>query len=408
MIGFSSFLKSYVQVGTLNLIDHKDRLQSFVGTPEPMVTIKLHNRSVPWKLLINPGLYLGEAYMDGELTIVDGDLYQLLELAQLNGTNHRKIWPSDLLAWWRRMTRGISQWNSKRSSRKNVAHHYDLTTRLYKLFLDKHLQYTCGYYLTDDDDMETAQKNKMLHIISKLNLQPNNRVIDMGCGWGGLSLMLNKLTGAKVTGVSLSKEQLSEAKEQALSTGKSDSVRFQLSDYRDIKEKFDRLVCVGMLEHIGAPFYRKFFGKVSEILADDGVGLIHTIGRTEGKGASNAWIDKYIFPGGYIPALSEVVPAIEGSGLSVLDVEVWRGHYATTLQQWRQKFDENWQLACDLFDERFCRMWEFYLTSMEAMFRTGGFVVFQIEVSKSLTSLPRTRDFMHETEKRIVESGLAA
>ena len=294
----------------------------------------------------------------------------------------------------RYLARRLMQRNGITRSRKNVATHYDLSGALYDLFLDADKQYSCAFYEKPTDSLETAQENKKRRIAAKLNLKPGQRVLDIGSGWGGMALHLAEAVDADVTGVTLSQEQLKIANDRAAAARVDERVRFRLEDYRHVEQKFDRVVSVGMFEHVGVNNYETYFKKVASLLEDDGVALIHTIGRSDGPGVTNPWITKYIFPGGYTPALSEILPAVEKAGLIVTDVETLRLHYALTLADWRRRFVANWEAAKNLYDERFCRMWEFYLAGAEMGFRYQGLVVFQLQLAKRVDALPITRDYM--------------
>jgi cyclopropane-fatty-acyl-phospholipid synthase len=297
--------------------------------------------------------------------------------------------------------RGWTQFNTPSASKAHVAHHYDLSGDLYDLFLDADRQYSCAYFKIKNLTLEEAQAAKKRHVAAKLNLdRPGLSVLDIGCGWGGLALHLAADNNVDVRGVTLSEEQLAVARERARTAGLDGHVQFDLSDYRQVSGHFDRIVSIGMFEHVGVGYYDTYFAKVRELLADDGTMLLHTIGRSEGPSSTNPWIAKYIFPGGYAPALSEILQAIERSGLIVTDIEVLREHYALTLQEWQKRFQANRAKAAELYDKRFCRMWEFYLAGAEMAFRYEGEVVFQIQIAKAKTSLPITRDYMIEREFR--------
>jgi cyclopropane-fatty-acyl-phospholipid synthase len=392
-----AIVRSIIRRGRLTLLTPG---RSFtVGDGEPHVTVRLHDRWAMLALALNPELAAGELYMDGRLTIEGGDIADFLELVSLNLSNQR---PPALLRAIRRVRRWfnpIRTRNRPRRARRNVAHHYDLSGELYDLFLDRDRQYSCAYFPRSRMTLEEAQAAKKRHIAAKLNLnRPGLRVLDIGCGWGGLALDLANEAEADVTGVTLSEEQLEVARERAAAAGLSWRCQFELKDYRQVKGRFDRIVSVGMFEHVGAPYYDAYFGKVAEMLAPDGVALVHTIGCPLGPGAYNPWIAKYIFPGGYIPALSEMTAAAERAGLPVSDVEILREHYALTLREWRKRFAEHRAEAAKLYDERFCRMWEFYLAGCEMAFRHGGLVVFQMQLIKRPDALPITRDYMYEGE----------
>jgi cyclopropane-fatty-acyl-phospholipid synthase len=304
--------------------------------------------------------------------------------------------------------RRIHQHNPANRSKSNVAHHYDLSDALYALFLDRDRQYSCAYFRSDNDSLELAQENKKRHIASKLLLEPGCRVLDVGCGWGGLALYLARLTDCEVTGITLSEQQLAVATRRAEEMGLSHRVKFYLRDYRAEADRYDRIVSVGMFEHVGAPHYPQFFGKISELLTDQGVALIHSIGRMEPPGTTNSWIRKYIFPGGYSPALSEALTAVEQIGLWVTDIEILRLHYAKTLREWRRRFEANREAIRDLYDDRFCRMWEYYLVACEQSFRYWRQMVFQMQLAREQDAVPLVRDYMFEWERDAVATQAAA
>ena len=394
-----ALFKLIVKKGRLTVIDSKNRAHVFGPGPEPSVTMRLHDPSLEWRLFFQAPVLLGEAYMDGRLTIEDGRIEDLLSLL-LSNLGNDPAGPIDRLRHKIRMAvRRFNQYNPIRRAKRNVAHHYDLSDVLYDNFLDPDRQYSCAYFRTTQDTLSEAQEQKKRHIAAKLLLRPDQRVLDIGSGWGGLALTLADLSGARLTGITLSKEQLKVAQARARAQGLDDRVEFALRDYREQEGTFDRIVSVGMFEHVGVNHYAAFFRKVRSLLADDGVALIHTIGRSDGPGATSPWIRKYIFPGGYSPALSEVLPVVEKSGLFVTDVEVLRLHYAETLLAWRNRFRENWEKIKALYDERFCRMWEFYLAGSEMAFRHQGLVVFQIQISKRVDTVPITRDYIVDWER---------
>ncbi len=397
---FARLLRHLVRAGHLTAIDAYNNEHVFAGSPGPRLTIRLHDPSLHWKLFFNPGLYLGEAYMDGTFTVEDGTIYDFLKFSawnmELGGEPKVMSWVAAIDSLFRR----LQQHNPPRRSRKNVAHHYDLNGKLYELFLDSDRQYSCAYFETPEDDLETAQLNKKRHLAAKLKIEPGMKVLDIGCGWGGLGLYLAGELGAQVTGLTLSTEQLGVARERAKKAGLTDKVDFQLRDYRDQTGTFDRIVSVGMFEHVGVAHFPQYFDTVRRLLSDDGVAVIHTIGRSEVPRATNPWIRKYIFPGGYIPALSEVMRSVEQTRLITTDVEVLRLHYAETLKHWRERFDARRDDAKALYDERFCRMWDYYLAASEVSFRHMDNVVFQIQLSKKRETLPLTRDYITEWEKR--------
>jgi cyclopropane-fatty-acyl-phospholipid synthase len=397
MFLLQNLLRRIIRQGTLIMTTPDGRSCRF-GRGIPSVTIRITNWAVVRRMAVNPDLAVGEAYMDGTLVIAHGDIYAFLDLCASNlgwGSGH---WLRRAHALARRCGRRLVQHNPVSVARANVAHHYDLSDSLYELFLDADRQYSCAYYRSSDDTLERAQAQKKLHLAAKLLLQPGQRVLDIGSGWGGLALHLAQAADVEVTGVTLSKEQHGYACQRANRTGLADRVRFLLKDYRHEEGRYDRIVSVGMFEHVGVGHYREYFDKIRELLTDDGVALIHTIGSADGPGAAHAWIRKYIFPGGYTPALSEIVPVIERAGLHITDIEVLRLHYAETLKAWRQRFMGNRDHVAALYDERFCRMWEFYLAGCEAGFRHSGLVVFQIQLSKQVDTVPLTRDYMWESE----------
>ena len=403
---FTGVLNSIMREGSLVLIRPNDT-RLHIGSGSPTVVIRLHDNRALLELALNPDLKLGELYMDGRLTMEQGDIADLLDLLMTNLNLSR---PGGLFGFIRRVRRllkPLAQRNHATRSRKNVAHHYDLSSRLYDLFLGADRQYSCAYFSAPGESLEEAQIAKKRHIAAKLHLdRPDLKVLDIGSGWGGLALDLARDCAAQVLGVTLSEEQLTMSRQRALKSGLADRCTFEMKDYRAVTGPFDRIVSVGMFEHVGVGYYPAFFGKVRELLTDDGVALLHTIGRSDGPGATNPWIAKYIFPGGYTPALSEILPVVEQSGLIVTDVEILRLHYAETLKEWRRRFKANWREAAQLYDERFCRMWEFYLAGAEMGFRRDGLVVFQIQLAKRVDSLPITRDYMLDSERTMRFAGL--
>ncbi len=360
------------------------------------------------RVALNPGLALGEAYMDEMLIPIDCSIHDVL-CVLMDNQNDVSLPAVALAAKTGRLLRPLLQANSARRARRNVAHHYDLNGRLYSLFLDRDRQYSCAYFASDDVSLEDAQLAKKRHIAAKLKLdRPNLEVLDIGCGWGGMALTLAKEFGANVTGITLSEEQLTVARARAEAEGLSGRVHFELMDYRAMNREFDRIVSVGMFEHVGVPNYETFFKTVKSCLKPDGVALIHSIGRFEGPGATNAWITKYIFPGGYSPALSEVLGPVENAGLLTTDIEILRLHYAKTLAHWRRRFAANRDAIASIYDERFCRMFEFYLSGSELAFRLSDHMNFQIQLVRKQEALPLTRDYMAETERRAAQFASAA
>jgi cyclopropane-fatty-acyl-phospholipid synthase len=394
-------LSALIRQGRLRLIDHRGRSFDFGDGTGPEVALRLLDARVGRVIAFDPDLKLGEAYMDGRIALEAGDLLDLFELVFKNGFELGRRLPlvPKLHRWARYLLRRLDQWNPAARAQKNVAHHYDLSGALYDLFLDADRQYSCAYFARPDLDLDQAQDAKKRHIAAKLLLQPGHRVLDIGSGWGGLGLHLARETGAEVTGITLSAEQFKVANARMREAGLEGRLRFDLVDYRAMTGRFDRIVSVGMFEHVGIGHYPGYFGKLRELLAEDGVALLHSIGRSGPPTATNAWIAKYIFPGGYVPALSEVLGAIEKAGLIATDVEVLRRHYAETLRHWRQRFAANRARVRALYDERFCRMWEYYLAASEAAFRWNGLMVFQIQLARRPDVIPITRDYMVDRER---------
>jgi cyclopropane-fatty-acyl-phospholipid synthase len=376
------------------LIDADGRRHVFGRPSNPDLTVRLKDRRLHRHLFFSPALAFGEAYMDGRLVIEGGSLHDVLDVFGRSlgtaafGALDRFAAPFPRLLQW------LTQRNPLRRARRNVAHHYDLSDELYRLFLDADRQYSCAYFERPDATLEEAQAAKKRHIAAKLLLRPGQRVLDIGSGWGGLAIHLAREAGVEVVGLTLSQEQHRLATARAEAAGLADRVRFILRDYREETGTYDRIVSVGMFEHVGAPHYREFFRTVSRLLADDGVMLLHAIGRMDGPGRTNPWLAKYIFPGGYCPALSEVFPPIEAARLWPTDVEILRLHYAETLRVWRERFAARRDDAARLYDERFCRMWEFYLAACEVAFRRMGQLVFQIQLAKRAEAVPITRDYV--------------
>ncbi|MGB8366070.1 MAG: class I SAM-dependent methyltransferase [Rhizomicrobium sp.] len=395
-----------IRQGTVVVVGPRGASQTY-GAGLPKVTVRLHDGAAFAELGLHPDLKLGELYMDGRLTVEEGDIAELMDLLMSNLAGIR---PPAILRFMRGVRRVMKRWtqfNPASLSKAHVAHHYDLSGRLYDLFLDRDRQYSCAYFSTAGETLEAAQIAKKRHIAAKLHLdRAGLRVLDIGSGWGGLAMDLARDCGANVLGVTLSQEQLALARERAANLGLSERCKFELIDYRSLAGTFDRVVSVGMFEHVGVAYYDAYFTKVSELLNEDGVALIHTIGRSDGPGVTNPWIAKYIFPGGYTPALSEMLPAIERARLIVSDIEVLRLHYAETLKEWRRRFKEHWHEAVQLYDERFCRMWEFYLAGAEMGFRREGLVVFQVQLAKRIDALPITRDYMLELERTMRFAGV--
>jgi len=394
------FLRQLVRLGTLSVTmpDGQTRLYGDGGPLAAAVT--LHDPALPRRLVLDPEVATGEAYMDGTLTIEGDDINAFLALVLTNmRAGNRGTWQRQL-AWMRNRLRVMVQYNPVGRAQRNVAHHYDLSDALYDLFLDADRQYSCGYFRSPDDTLEQAQAQKKAHIAAKLCLEPGMSVLDIGCGWGGMALTLARDYGAQVLGITLSQEQLKSARARARLAGLEGQVRFELMDYRALRDRFDRVVSVGMFEHVGAPQFRTYFRTLRERLAPDGLALIHTIGRSAPPGATSRWMTKYIFPGGYIPAMSEVMAAVEKEGLVPCDVEVWRLHYAETLRHWHARFNANIDKARTLYDDRFCRMWRFYLAASEESFRRSGECVFQFQLAHDVAAAPLTRDYLYAPPHR--------
>jgi cyclopropane-fatty-acyl-phospholipid synthase len=373
------------------------------------VVVRFTSAKAQRAVLLDPELKLGEAYMDGTLVVERGSIADVIALLLRQEQIAASNWAA-LPRLVRYVFRRLQQFNPRVRARRNVAHHYDLDGRLYSLFLDGDQQYSCAYFETDDQSLDDAQLAKKRHLAAKLYLKPGVSVLDIGCGWGGLALYLAEIARARVTGITLSQEQYRRAQSRAIERGHTQDTDFRLVDYRDVDGRFDRIVSVGMFEHVGVGFYDTFFHKCADLLADDGVFLLHTIGRTSPPGITNPWIAKYIFPGGYIPALSEVLAAIEHAGLIVSDVEILQLHYAETLRAWRERFLAHREEAKRLYDQRFVRMWEFYLACSEMAFREADMVVFQIQMSKRKDVVPTTRDYIarEEAHLRALEAGQRA
>jgi cyclopropane-fatty-acyl-phospholipid synthase len=388
-----------IRDGELTVVDHRGRRHRF-GTPSPTltpVTLRFTDDATARAVALNPAMGAGEGYMNGTLVMEEGTIFDLVHLVTYNVRWDRAN--PVRLALWRQAAR-LDQINFARRAKRNVAHHYDLSDRLYDLFLDADRQYSCAYYDDWTETLETAQSHKKAHIAAKLDLKPGQRVLDIGCGWGGMALYLHRVAGVDVTGVTLSEEQLKVARRRAAEAGVSDHVRFDLIDYRAVTGPFDRVVSVGMFEHVGLPHYRQFFDKVHSLLTPDGVALIHSIARADGPGATDPWTAKYIFPGGYAPALSQITPAVERAWLWITDIEVLRLHYALTLEEWYRRTVAAEDKIVALYDARFFRMWQFYLSAAAAAFRHDGHMNVQIQLTRRRDVLPITRDYMAAAEAK--------
>jgi cyclopropane-fatty-acyl-phospholipid synthase len=391
------FLNKLFKIGGFVLIDASLN-KYIIGSPkkDSPVTIKLLDKKLHYQLLLYPDLYLGEAYAEGTIKIENGSLTEFLDLTLKNlGRNETNIF-SQLLKKFRGSYRYLTNFNFIKKSKMNVSHHYDISDDFYDLFLDSKRQYSCAYFNNENDSLEVAQNNKINHIIKKLNLKSNEKILDIGSGWGSLAIEIAKASKCGVTGITLSKNQFDYSVKKAKELNLENQVTFKLMDYREINEKFDKIVSVGMFEHVGRKFYKKFFNQVNRLLKNDGIALIHTIGSVNPPRDPQPWITKYIFPGGYTPSMSEVIRPIEKSGLAISDVEVLRMHYSYTLRHWKKRFLDNREKVLERFDEKFFRMWEFYLTSCEMAFKWGDQVVYQFQLIKNFTSTPIIRNYIYK------------
>ena len=369
-----------------------------IGFPQKKIpiTLKILNKKLHYKLLYRPDLYFGEGYSDGDIVIENGTLTEFLDLVLMNIGRGEINFFSQLINKLSGSYRYLTNFNFIKKSKMNVSHHYDLSDDLYDLFLDKKRQYSCGYFKNENDTLEDAQNNKIQHIIKKLNIQPNQKVLDIGCGWGSLAIDIARSANCEVTGITLSQKQLDYCLKKAKELNLENQVTFKLMDYRELDEKFDRIVSVGMFEHVGRKFYKKFFKQVEKLLSDNGISLVHTIGSVNPPRDPHPWVTKYIFPGGYTPSLSEVTTPIEKAGLVVSDIEILKLHYSYTLGHWKENCIKNKEKIIKMYDERFFRMWEFYLAGCEIAFKWGDQVVYQIQLTKSYTSTPITRDYIYQ------------
>ena len=405
----ASFFDRLVRCGELTITSADGETRTFRGDESLVeVAIRLTDKKLEWEMLMDPQMRVPEAYVDGRLIIEKGDLRDFLLLAVVNNARYRGTVTARIIEqagiWFRR----LHQFNPATRSKRNVAHHYDLSGDLYELFLDSQRQYTCAYFNDEFDDIETAQRAKERHIAAKLMLQPGQRVVDLGCGWGALSLYLAKQFDIDVTGVTLSEEQHAYANRRAAELGIADRARFMLQDYRSVDGRFDRVVSIGMMEHVGLNHYDTLFEKVNDLMAEDGVGLIHCIGRASGPSANHRWLRKYIFPGSYAPALSEVMPSVERSGLWATDIEILRLHYAYTLKRWRELFHANWDEVAALYSEEFCRMWDVYLVATELFFTKQDGFIFHIQLAKDRDLVPITRDYITDFHRLSVHTDARA
>lgn len=412
---FSSLMKHTVRTGAIRIVDAKGNARVYGDGSPPSCTLRFRKAGLEESLVLNPALRVPEAYMEGDLVVEDGTLHDFIELAARNHGHVEDFPLARALRWIGIGSRRIRQHNPIGVARKNVSHHYDLSDELYARFLDRDRQYSCAYFTDRGEDIDAAQANKRRHLASKLLLDRKGlRVLDIGSGWGGLGLYIAGLGDADVTGVTLSREQHKVSNERARAAGLADRVRFELEDYRNLDGRFDRIVSVGMFEHVGKRNYRECFEKLRDLLADDGVALLHSIGRLDTPAPINPFIRKYIFPGADLPALSEVTPVVERTGLMCTDIELLRLHYAETLRRWHNAFAARRDEIAKIYDERFCRMWEIYLVICEMGFRYENLVVLQMQFSKRLETVPITRDYMFEWERaqaereRSAEKDLAA
>jgi cyclopropane-fatty-acyl-phospholipid synthase len=403
MFPLSHMMKAFIRKGKLTVIDANGQPHVFSGEPGPEVTMRLTDPKLYRTLVFNSELAAGEAYMEGTLRFEDGSsLRDFLTLFSINRLALGSYPIQKALRAIKMRFRKRQQSNVKGEAQRNVAHHYDLGNEFYKLFLDEHMLYSCAYFREPQETLEQAQRNKLRLLAAKLCLRPGMKVLDIGCGWGDLALYLAQLEDVEVLGVTLSKEQQALATQRAKDAGLDGRVRFELRDYRDVNEPFDRIVSVGMFEHVGVHHYDEFFKKLNALMPDDGVAVLHSIGHMSPPGMASAWLRKYIFPGAYSPALSEVFEVVEKNSLWVTDLEFLRIHYATTLKHWGERFENNRDKVIEMYDERFARMWEFYLISAEMMFRTGSQLVFHMQLSRSRDAAPIVRDYITDRQKAYI------
>ena len=401
MFLFDRLLKRVIRKGTLHVIDASGKKHSYGGEPGPEVTIQITDAGLYRKLFTNPELHMGEAYMDGTLLVREGGIRGFLTLSALNRQSVRNHPLQKLLRGTLKKLKRWQQRNTQKTSSANVRHHYDLSNDFYRLWLDNDMHYSCAYFATPEDTLEQAQQNKLRHIAAKLDLKPGQRVLDIGCGWGGNALYIASVADVEVVGVTLSVEQHALATQRARERGLEKRVRFELMDYRNVQGPFDRIVSIGMFEHVGIDHFVEYFAKIRDLLTPDGLALVHSIGRKGGPGQTGAWVRRYIFPGGYSPALSETLAAVEKAGLWVTDIEILRLHYAKTLREWENRFQSHRPEITSMMDERFCRMWEFYLIASELAFSHGKHMNFQLQLTRNVDALPLTRDYMFEAEGRL-------
>jgi cyclopropane-fatty-acyl-phospholipid synthase len=393
-------LQSHIQRGELTIIDHKGRTRRYGAPDEELrpVTVRITDRMTPFRIARDPAVGTAEAYMDGRLLVEQGEILDLVLIIRRNRRWEDRTSAGKFLRKGSKLARPIAHLNWRRAARRNVAHHYDIGNDFYRLWMEADMQYSCGYFTDPGNSLEQAQLDKKAHLASKLYLKPGQRVLDIGCGWGGLALYLNRVADVDVLGVTLSAEQLKEARRRAEAEGVADRVKFELMDYRDLDGSFDRIISVGMFEHVGPPFYREYFRKCRDLLAPDGVMLLHTMGRMGKPGTTDRFIQKYIWPGGYIPALSEIVSASEPARLIMADCEALRLHYPPTVLHWYERFKAVRDEVVNRYDEKFYRLWLFYLAAGLSMFSDGGMTVYQLQYLRRRESAPMTRNYMLETE----------
>jgi len=391
------FLNKLFKEDGFILIDAESK-KYIIGLPKKSIpiTLKLLDKKLHYKLMFRPDLYFGEAYAQGNIKIENGNLTEFLDLALMNIGRKELNFFSQLINKLSGSYRYLTNFNFIKKSKMNVSHHYDISDSLYDLFLDPKRQYSCGYFKNENESLEVAQNNKINHIIKKLNIKKNQKVLDIGCGWGSLAIDIAKSAQCEVTGITLSENQFNYCVKKVKEQNLENQVTFKLIDYRELNEKFDRIVSVGMFEHVGRKFYKTFFKQIEKLLSKDGISLIHTIGSVNPPRDPHPWITKYIFPGGYTPSLSEVTSPIEKAGLIVSDIEILKLHYSHTLRHWKENCLDNRDKIVEMFDEKFFRMWEFYLTGCEVAFKWGDQVVYQFQLTKNYTSTPSTRDYIYQ------------
>lgn len=400
----SAMLKRGVRKGALEVVFPSGKVTRFGDGSDPVARVRLTDAGAVRAIWADPSLQFAELYMHGRLVVEEGDLYEFLALAKRNGPRGFATAPAIARELGRAAHRYLRRHILPEQSKRNVAHHYDLDERLFRLFLDGDLQYSCAYFENGDESLEEAQRKKKRHIAAKMQLQPGQNVLDIGCGWGGMGLYLAETAGVNVTGVTLAEEQLRVANDRAAKAGMADRAKFLLQDYRKVEGKFDRIVSVGMFEHVGPHHFDEYFAKIADLLADDGVAVVHSIVRARPNRADPPFVEKYIFPNGHIPSLAETFPAIEKTKLLVKDVEILTMHYADTLREWRVRLHQNHDAVVALFDETFFRMWDLYLIASEISFRFGKLANFQIIMTKRHAEAPRSRAYIAEAEEKLKAS----